>query len=253
MNTDTLKKILTEKSVSFTEEELKKIIDDELEKSEEEMDVELIDRCLDLIDSSTNSKLNDKRKRGLKVNKLFLIAAIVILFLCIAVPVGAKFLSIDAAENVVKYYDDYFRVDMSDENLNDTNEAVIKTNAQKVGINDVALPSDLLSDDYSVDNFNVDENNEISFTISNSNINCYVIINYYRNIDDYENIAGKFIVPNEAEIFKQLEVDTVDILVCNAEEISTIYYSVGNCEYKLILNSCEFNFALDLANTIDYV
>lgn len=255
MNTKTLKEILTEKSVSFTQEELKNIINEELEKGEDEMDVELIDQCLDLLDSSANNNCKAKDKKKIKIKKLLLIAAIIAVLLCIAVPVGAKFLSVDASNNVVKYNGDHFKIDMSEENLNNTLD--IESLKQQINLEKIALPADLFTDDYVLSDFTEEKVDDslttINFAAKTDELSCIIYINKYQNIDDYENYIGKFAVPDNFQYFKQLKVDSIDVLVYSDDVNSAIYYYCDNCEYHITLSDCKFDTAVSLAETLDYV
>ena len=49
MNKKILKEILKTESVSFSYEEIQQILDEELEKSADEMDTQLIDLCIDVL------------------------------------------------------------------------------------------------------------------------------------------------------------------------------------------------------------
>lgn len=50
MNRETLKKILQEKTMSFTGSEISTMIDEELEKPPEQMDTDFINYCLDVLE-----------------------------------------------------------------------------------------------------------------------------------------------------------------------------------------------------------
>lgn len=258
MNTNILKKILTEKSVSFSEKELRNIIDEELKKDEKEMDVELIDQCLDLLNDSTKNNLKLKKKSLIKAKRLLLIAVIAALLLCIAVPVGAKFINIDTTDNIVKYCIDHFKIDMSKENLN--NYADTESLKNQNNLSKLILPTGLLQNEYTIKDFKNEKIREtldnISFNIESGEINCCVIINNYNNVNnvnEYENFAGKFIVPNDYNNFKQLEVNSLDVLVYGNDDVSSIYYCNEGSEYIISLSECDFDNAVSLAKTLNYI
>lgn len=52
MDIKTLKKILNEKTMQFTEAEIQNMIDEELEKPPEEMDTKFIDFCMDVLENN---------------------------------------------------------------------------------------------------------------------------------------------------------------------------------------------------------
>jgi len=59
MNSGALKEILKVKFLSFTKEEIENIMDEELEKSPEEMDTELIEMCLDILTGEPKEKAGE--------------------------------------------------------------------------------------------------------------------------------------------------------------------------------------------------
>ena len=56
MKANTLKKILKIRSFDFTQEEIKNIMDEELEKDPDELDTDLVDMCLELLDDESKPK-----------------------------------------------------------------------------------------------------------------------------------------------------------------------------------------------------
>lgn len=253
MENETLKKILKEKSVSFTAEELQLMIDEELEKSEEEMDTDLIDKCLDALDEIDEANAVVKKKR-IKLRKALLIAAIVAIVLSIAIPVCAKYLHINASADVVKQFDDYFDVDLTEKSSADDEIEDITQSLKKAGIEEIVLPMEILNDDYEKYDFYVDDLNEftknISFVSSNGNMNCNTSIFCYLN---NENLSlGQFKADNVFEHVSQLDIVDTDVLVFskNGEnDISYICYISGDYEYNIALN-CDFEEAEKIAETI---
>ena len=85
---------LKDKSLdSSLEANLKKIIDEELEKSEEEMDPDLIEFCLDALEKAKSVPEQPiKKTKRKKFSKMLLIASVVVIFITIAIPVSAAFI-----------------------------------------------------------------------------------------------------------------------------------------------------------------
>ena len=256
MENETLKKILKEKSVSFTAEELQLMIDEELEKSEEEMDTDLIDKCLDALDEIDEANAVVKKKR-IKLRKALLIAAIIVLLISIAIPVCAKFLNINVSEEVVKRYNDYFDVDLTETSSADDEVVDIVQALKMEGIDEVVLPIEILNNDYKKYSFYVDDLNEftkdVSFISSKGDMNCNISIFCYLN---NENLSlGQFKADNVFEHVSQLDIAGTDVLVFskNGEnDISYICYIYGNCEYNITLN-CNFEEAERIAQTITVI
>lgn len=110
--TDTLKS----KSMTLTVGEIESIMDEELNKSPDEMDTELIELCADLLDKAyfkpetanltDNTSLSDNKKsknKKLKLGRFLLIAALITVCISVAVPVGAKCIYSNASNDIVEY------------------------------------------------------------------------------------------------------------------------------------------------------
>lgn len=77
-------KLLKDKSVEFTKEELDKIIETELEKDESEMDTELIEICLDTLNEKKQVPSKKSKKTSYVKFALFAAAAVALIFVNIA-------------------------------------------------------------------------------------------------------------------------------------------------------------------------
>lgn len=250
MENETLKKILKEKSVSFTAEELQLMIDEELEKSEEEMDTDLIDKCLDALDEIDEANAVVKKKR-IKLRKALLIAAIVAIVLSIAIPVCAKILNINVSEEVVKRYNDYFDVNLPDA-VSDENEVLdIETSLKDAGLNEIVLPRDVLNDEFKKYDFDVDYEDQflktIDFRINNSDIDGHVSIRIYDGEFDFS--MGKSKANKDFEQVFQVDFDDFEAIIFNEDSVSCIYYIYGQCEYTIKVD-CNIDQAKSIAETI---
>ena len=138
MTKETLKKILNEKSMSFSEKEIHDMMDAELEKSPEEMDTHFVDLCLDVLDGKygegyyvtdrENTENADKdeeakkaelRKKRLKISRNLLIAAVVTTILTFSATAGAKAVFVNADENLVTYITNHFNIDLKQNAMED--------------------------------------------------------------------------------------------------------------------------------------
>lgn len=125
MNKEILKNVLSTSSVEFTYDEINKMLNDELEKSPEEMDTELVEICIDALSNYIDSgnKTADKKLMPVKtkackksiVKKMFLVAAIISIVLMLAITVSANIFNIDLPEEMVKIFGDRIVLNLSED------------------------------------------------------------------------------------------------------------------------------------------
>lgn len=259
MDRETFVDILYSKSMTFSSKEIKEMLDEELAKPPEEMDTDLVDLCLDALDgkfdnipNSTADKIsadNDcdaksKNKKRVKIGRILLIAAIVALILGLSVTAGAKFLSIDASEDVVQYSDDGFNVNLK----NNTSDDIISV-LENDGLNNIVLPAEITDGTYKVSNYRLDTNDEnsIKYTfdihsdkLGNGNIS---IQRYY---DNYDFSNGKIKVNSGFENVVQIDKNNYSIIVFGDNKDSYIYYTIDNIEYSISFDA-DFSTAYEIA------
>lgn len=129
MNKEILKNVLRTSSVEFSYAEIEKMLNDELEKSTEEMDTELVELCIDVLSNYVNegNKIFDEealpkkaktRKKPI-VKKIFLVAAIVSVILTLSITVSANIFDIDLPAEMVKIFGDRIVLNLSGESKTD--------------------------------------------------------------------------------------------------------------------------------------
>lgn len=235
------------------------MLDEELAKPPEEMDTDLVDLCLDALDGkfdnipdSTADKIsadNDcdaksKNKKRVKIGRILLIAAIVALILGLSVTAGAKFLSIDASEDVVQYSDDGFNVNLK----NNTSDDIISVLGND-GLNNIVLPAEITDGTYKVSNYYLDLSDEnipkYNFDIfSDTNRIGKVSIRAYINNFDFSN--GNRKVDSDFQNVMQIDKDNYTVLVFGDDKDSYIYYIIDNFEYSISFDA-DFSTAYEIA------
>lgn len=254
MEKDTLMKILKEHSMTFSKEEIHRLINEEIKKSPDEMDTELIELCLDALEKADEEnqradKQGTKNKK-LKFRRLLLIAAVISSILAVAIPTGAKFISVNASQEFVTYDNDHFRVDLND-NI-DRVEIIMDIIAtlEDNGIENPLLPNAVVNDEYVKYNIN-SLNNETNFCIldAESEISGTVLI-YNFNNNVYGFVGGTANLNDQYNCVEQMEINGIDVIVFENNDYSCIFYTYDNYEYTLTLNDCDFKTAKEIANTI---
>ena len=262
MDRETFVDILYSKSMTFSSKEIEEMLDEELAKPPEEMDTDFVDLCLDALDgkfddipentADDNMADNDcdaksRNKKRVKIGKVLLIAAIVAIILGLSITAGAKFLSIDASEDMVQYSADGFNV-----NLNNSHIDNIVSVLEKDGLSNVVLPSEITDGTYEISNYIFDDSDKeilkYNFDISAKDFGIvHIVINLYENNSDF--YIGERRVSPEFENIKQINKENYTVIVFGDNEDSFIYYTIDNIEYSLNFNT-DFSNAYDIAKGI---
>lgn len=187
MTKETLIKILSEKSMPFSEKEIHEMLDAELEKDPAEMDTDFVDLCLDVLDgkygegyyvedddnddnnsgsadkdTDTDNGAEDKKdkpnKKKIKFGKALLIAAVITVTLACSITAGAKLVQINASDDTVTYNGDHFSINLNGKDAENTVEDIVQTLTQD-GIENVVLPSAILNDEYVIKDYQSSDNN----------------------------------------------------------------------------------------------
>lgn len=260
MDKITLLEILKTEPFSFTLREIEEIMDEELSKTPDEMDTELIDICADILDKeyskeNAESKSNNQKVKKFKAGKVLLIAAILIVILGLSLSASAKFLNVDASEKVVKFVNNHFHVDLGKENKDADNcydNSLDLINAlENEGFENVVLPAALISEDYSITiNTTSLENIEqasVKFKSNSVDISGTILITMNTNNNNFA--IGQISMSNLYNQVKQISVNGMDVLIFNDNIKSVIYYIDKNIEYHIDID-CDFDSAVEIAETI---
>lgn len=271
MDRETFVDILYSKSMRLSSEEIEAIMDEELAKPPEEMNTDLVDICLDALDgkfddiqetadeneveaeneAKTENEADEddciaksKNKKKVKIGRALLIAAIVALILGISITVGAKYLNIDASDDVVQYSDDSFNVNLKNNSIDNITSVL-----EQDGLSNIVLPTEITDGTYKVTDYSFDDSDKeilkYNFDISSNDFGIvHIVINLYKNNSDF--YIGERKVSTEFENIKQIDKGDYTVIVFGDEEDSFIYYIIDDIEYSLNFNT-DFSTAYEIA------
>lgn len=260
MDKKTLLKILKTESISFTHDEIIEFMNEELDKTPDEMDTELVDLCLAALEkcNSTPEQIQKAKHKKIKFKKVLLIAAVIAGLFCISIPVSAKYLHIEVSEQIVQFYRNYFNVDLQrgkKEALDhsDINMDIVRE-LKKKGVKEVILPQALFENSYDKSIMEV-TNDEGGITASikikdkRSDLSGTITINQYT--EEYAFAIGQSKVSDQFDSVQQLSINGMDIVVFGNSEESFIDYVDQLTEYHIVISNCDFEKALEIAKTIN--
>lgn len=243
------------------EEHLNKIIDEEMEKSEEKMDTELIEYCLDKLSMLEAETPNAQEKKGngdsngkhikFKFKVIAIVAAIAVLLVG-ALSVSAIVLDVNSFDGIVELYDDYIRInfDKTDDKA-DTYQLLGTELAKELadnGFSEVLLPEALFSDEYD---------------ISKIEYETFEYINSVNIMFEYKNELGSIqiseyaieeIVPdveflNVTSNIEEIEIGNISVYCFMQNKSAAITYRDGLSVYFIQI-PMNLEEAIELAKTI---
>lgn len=272
-----LSKILNEKGMMLTAKEIEEIMDTETAKPEEEMDTELVDLCATALVQKYYPKLKNepeipmfcpweeetkqqeqksaqpKKKRLVSFKKVFLVAAVIVLVFAIAIPAGAALFSGDAANSIIEFCEDHFKINLKKEKTTSPAQNELVNQMILESLDSLMLPEELLSDEYqkSVTNIIKDEYKNaiyISITNESNDFAGNLVVTQY-NDSNVEAINGLGYVSDMHKYFKHLLINNNDIVVFGNDKQVYINYIDESTGYEIMLN-CDFETAVSIAETI---
>ena len=266
-----LLKILNDDSLELTVEELKNIIEEELQKDDSEMDPDLIEYCLYYIskaetdggkekkaDSAGNDKITeppaaDKLKKSRfngKLKKLPIIAATIALLL-VTTGIATVATNKKVKNSAISFYENHIQVHFDkqkDESGIPGTE--IAAELRKHDISDLKLPAMFLSSDCIYDNIfedNIDGLKVTSFSYRANNLSGKVSIRkFYSNESvlpiDFNNTTSYSKV-------EELSVNGLTVFVIEQENFCSIAYQDNLTQYMMYLNT-DFAETVEIAKTL---
>lgn len=252
---------LHDKSLDLPKEKLEQIIEEELEKSENEMDADLIEYCLDAlneIESNNTVEIKAERTSDSKdkkiykpFKKIFVVAAAIAILAVGSLSVFAAASDVSILDGLVELYNKYIvvRFDKSNDKADDYEllGTELAEELKENGIYPVLLPEALLSSEVQITEIEY----QITEFITSANIS-FVYDKEKGNliIDKHElqQVIGKAEYPNANNVIS-LELNGVPIYVFEQNNKGTITFIDGQTEYTIV-SSMSYEQAIEFAKTI---
>ncbi|MCM1363626.1 MAG: hypothetical protein NC122_08660 [Faecalibacterium sp.] len=261
MNRDTLQELLKCQSMKFKLEEIEKILEEELNKSPEEMDTELVDICTDVLEKvfadiiEEKSVKNEKKHiRMFSIKRIALIAAVVAVLSTATLTVFAEFLDFNIPQIISELIQGNAKTDMNLENADTSadeyalvNTALVKEFSSN-GITPITLPEVFTDTKCKISDIQYTKNDVESNVVFDFESESYVgstIINQYSS--EYSFLGEEMIL--DVKTGHIVQANGMDILVFENNNSCTIRYRDNMTDYIINLE-CNIDQALYLAKTI---
>ena len=259
MTNNEFKQVLLDDSAVLSKQELEEIIENELLKSESEMDADLIEYCLDSIKKLQLSEESNKEEESKKVfvinPKIWRVLVAMSVILVFAVTASAIYFNIP--ENIAQLINGNAELDYNLENADTTADgyALLETDLAKelesFGITPVTFPEALVSDECKIlktENLTVDKAISLDAHINfeYKGLLGGVLIEQFMPVDS-EWVGSSTVMDVEAG--EMINVNGMDVLVFEQKDNCTVTYKDGLTEYNIYLE-CDFETAKEFAKTI---
>lgn len=160
------KKFLDDKSWDYNKNTIEQMMEKELEKEPEEINMEFVDACMNYLTGYSNNdapKEKDKvivnennihKNKRIRFSRILIAAAIALIVVSVSVTVYAKANNLKMSDVFVNMFSDHATIDYSEKNTtNDEattayNESNLYKELQEGGIENIVLPSQLYSAKY---------------------------------------------------------------------------------------------------------
>lgn len=261
MTNSEFREIFNDESVYLSKEELDSIINEELEKTEEEMDSDLIELCLFELDKLERNELQSKSREKVDNNGLvkkrnvwryFLAALVAIMLIAGTLTVSAVVFDIDLFDGIIELYNDYVRIrfDKNNEKANgyDFLGSELAQQLAKNGISPVLLPESILTDECQITSIDYEFTDVVTTATIHFN---YKGKGNFINISKYvdEKLLPAVDYPTASSEIKELLLNGISVYVFIQSGRGTIAYQDGKIQYVIDLQT-DFEGAIDFAKTI---
>ena len=245
------KKFLEDNSWDYSKNTIEQLMEKELEKEPEEINMEFVDACMYYLTGITEQENPDKKdqvvqkRKRIKFSRILVAAVIVALGLSIGVTAYAKVNAISISDIFVQVFPDHATIDYSNKNTADGITSIHESNLynelKNGGIENIALPEALYSSEYTDIWWRNDfTSNFVGFNSEIDNKNVSIIIETFTDEQWITNpdVQGDFTAS------KKVEVNGIDVYLFerngdNSKRVNTsISYQVGLTQYFI---DCHYN------------
>lgn len=248
-----LKKMIASDFTDLSTEEIKALIQKEVDKKPDEIDTDYIDLCFELL-SIKNSKQKASKVKFTKPTKVLLAAAVLMVVFISTITVSAQF-NLNIPQKIAQLINGNAEIDYNLENADTTADgyALLDTNLAKrivnYGITPVTFPEEMTKENCKITKIESISSDHISNIVSidfdyNSQQGCLTIEQMSKELET----AGVSTVM-DIKSGQMINVNGMDILAFEKENSCTIIYKDNLTKYNIYID-CNLETAIKLAESI---
>lgn len=248
-----LKKMIASDFTDLSTEEIKSLIQKEVDKGPDEIDSDYIDLCFELL-SIKNNSTNKRKIKLTKSAKSLLAAAVLVVVFISTITVSAQF-NLNIPEKIVQLINGNAEIDYNLENADTTADgyALLDTDLAKqladYGITPVTFPEEIIKENCKITKIEMVMNEDvlkivdIDFEYSGQNGSLYI-----QQISENTESTGVSTVM-DVKSGQMINVNGMDILLFEQEGNCKIKYKDNLTTYDISLD-CDMKTAIKFAESI---
>ena len=252
-----LLKMINSELLDLSEKEIITLINNELNKDTNKIDMDYVDMCYELLEFKRNNKHNSlPMLKSKKLAKISLIAAIIVVVTISTLTVSAQIFNFNIPQKIASLINGNAEIDMSFDFVNTYAETYDLTNSklaedlEKNNIAPITFPNKMTESSCIISN--------ISYSSNENNISSDATVEF-----KYKNFYGNMIVRqyNDDYVFEGsiTEMDVIsgqminsngmDVLILERDDSCSIIYRDNKTEYIIYLES-NISTAMEFAKSI---
>lgn len=251
-----LQKMIASDFTDLTVEEIKALIQNEVEKGADKLDTDYIDLCFELLSIKKDDVSDVKRIKFSKPIKIMLVAAVIVTLLVSTITVMAQF-GLNLPQRIAHLFDGDAKVDYKLEGLNNTanSYALLESDLAKqletYGITPVTFPEELIKENCRI--------TKITNMTSDESISKNVSIDFdYKDYHGVLSIAqyfNGFMLGGETTVVDVISgqmknINGMDVVILEQEDdYCTVRYKDNNTIYEIYLE-CDLETTIGLVESI---
>lgn len=241
---------------NLTEDEIKRLIEKELSKESDQIDMDYIDLCYDILETKRSGNVPyEIRKAKLtarKPAKAFFIAAVVAVF-AVSTLTASAFV-FDIPEKIAQYINGNAEISLENADTTADGYALLDSELAKqlaeFGISPVTLPEEMIKENCeitNIENLIVDERValDVAIDFEYQGKPGGVLITQYA----YDTVWQGIDAADEILSGQMMNVNGMDVLVFEQKKSCSIRYKDNNTEYMIYLE-CDIDTAIQFARSI---
>lgn len=246
----------------LSEENLNRIIDEEMEKPENEMDTELIEYCLDRLNNLEEKTPDTHEKKGngdsngkrikYKFKPIIAVAAVIAVLLIGALSVSSVVFDVNLFDGIVEIYQDYIRINFDKTDNNSDVYQLLGTELAKEladnGFDPVLLPEEIFSTNCEIVNIEYETGqflNSANIKFEYNKDKGFILIDKY----SMDEIVPDVEFPNVTSSIEKLEIGNISVYCFMQGDSASIAYRDGLNVY-FIQVPMNLEEAVEFAKTI---
>ena len=251
-----LQKMIASDFTDLTVEEIKALIQNEVEKGADKLDTDYIDLCFELLSIKKEVVSDVKRIKFSKPIKIMLVAAVIFALLVSTITVMAQF-GLNLPQGIAHLFDGDAKVDYKLESLNNTAndyalmESDLAKQLETYGITPITFPEELIKENCritKITNMTNDESISKDVTIDFKYQNYNGILTIAQYADDFM-FGGETTVVDV--ISGQMKnINGMDVVILEQEDdYCTVRYKDNNTIYELFID-CDLDTMITFVESI---